>query len=72
MSSKRTNVPLWKNYDVVSQFKSGNNTTVAKLARDFEISRTTLISISKNKDKVISDFKAGRSSENQTEAVASL
>ena len=36
---------------------------VAKLARDFEISRTTLISILKNKDKMISDFEAGCSSE---------
>ena len=62
MSSKKTNLPLWK-YDIVSQFKRGNGTTVAKLARDFEISRTTLILILKNRDKIISDFEAGRSSE---------
>ena len=49
--------------DVVSQFKSGNGTNVAKLARDFEISRTTLILILKNKDKIISDFETGLSSE---------
>ena len=63
MSSKRTNLPLRKKYDVVSQFKNGNGTAVAKLAKDFEISRTTLISILKNKDKTISDFDAGRSRE---------
>ena len=70
MSNKRSNLPLWKKYDIVSRFKSGNGTKVANLAREFEVPRTTSISILKNKEKITSDFKAGRSSEIKPEADA--
>ena len=48
---------------MVSPFQSENSATVAKLARDYKISRTTLISSLKNYDKLISDFKEGHKSE---------
>jgi len=39
MSNKRSNVPLWKKYNVVVSFSGENCTKVAKLAKDFDIPR---------------------------------
>ena len=63
MLSNRRSLPLWKKYEIVSKFNSGNATNVTKLAREFEIPRQTLQSILQNKDKIISDFEAGHNSE---------
>ena len=60
MSIQRSYLPLWKKYDIIVQFNTRNNTNVAKLARELKIPRTTLTSILKNKDTIISDFEAGR------------
>jgi len=43
-------------YDTVVSFNSENGMKVAKLPRDFDISRTTLTIPLKNKDKIISLF----------------
>ena len=59
---QNTSHPSRKEYGIVSQFKIRNSMTVAKLARDFETTRTDLILISKNKDNIISDFEAWLSS----------
>jgi len=49
--SKKSNIPLWKKYDIVVSFNSENGTKVAKIARDFNIPTTTLTTVLKNKDK---------------------
>ena len=58
MSNKRTSLPLWKNYEVNKR----NDTPVSMLAKELEISKTSLIIILKNKEKIIEDFEAGCSS----------
>ena len=62
MSNKRTTLPLWKKYDIGNEVNRRNNTPVSMLANELEISRTSLITILKNKEKIIEDFEAGYSS----------
>ena len=62
MSNKRTSSPLWKKYDIGNEVNRRNDTTVSMLAKELEISRTSLITILKNKEKIIEDFEAGCSS----------
>ena len=60
MSNKRTSLPLWKKYDIVNEVNRRNDTPVSMLAKKLEISRTSLITILKNKGKIIiKDFEAG-------------
>ena len=63
MLSKRKSFSLWKKFENVSKFNNGNATNVTKLAKEFEIPRQTLESILKNKEKIISEYEAGRNSE---------
>ena len=56
LSDKRSSIPLWKKYDIVVSFNMENGTEVAKLARDFDILRTTLTATLKIKYKIISHF----------------
>ena len=62
MSNKRTSLPLWKKYDIVNELNRRNNTPVSMLAKELEILRTSLITILKNKEKIIEDYEAGCSS----------
>ena len=62
MSNKRTSLPLWKKYDIVNEVNRRNDTPMSMLAKELEISRTSLITILKNKEKIIEDFEAGCSS----------
>ena len=62
MSNKKTSLPLWKKYDIVNEVNRRNDTPVSMLAKELEISRTFLIAILKNKEKIIEDFEAGYSS----------
>ena len=62
MSNKRSCLPLWNKYDNVVSINSLNGTKVAKLARGFDNSTTTLTTVLKNNGKIISDYEAGRSS----------
>ena len=59
MSNKITSLPLWKKYDIVNEVNRRNDTMLAK---ELEILRTSLITILKNKEKIIKDFEAGCSS----------
>ena len=59
MSDKRTSLPLWKKYDIVNEVNRRNDMPVSMLAKELEISRTSLVTILKNKEKVIEDFEAG-------------
>ena len=61
MSNKRTSLPLWKKYDIVNEVNR-NDTPVSMLAKELEILRTSLITILKNKEKIIEDFEASCSS----------
>ena len=56
MSNKKTSLPLWKKYEVNRR----NDSPVSMLAKELEISRTSLIPILKNKEKIIEDFEALR------------
>ena len=60
---KRRNFPLWKKYEIVSRFNSGKVKNVSQLAKEYEIPRSSLQTILSNKDKVISEFEAGRNAE---------
>ena len=62
MFKKRTSLPLWKKYDIVNEVNRRNDTPVSMLAKELEISRASLITILKNKKKIIEDFEAGCSS----------
>ena len=62
MSNKRTSLPLWKKYDIVNEVNRRNDTPVSMLAKELGISRTFLITILKNKEKIIEDLEAGCSS----------
>ena len=62
MSNKRTSLPFCKEYDIVNEMNRRNDTPVSMLAKELEISRTSLITILKNKKKIIEDFKVGCSS----------
>ena len=62
MSNKRTSLPLRKKYDIVNEVNRRNDTPVSMLAKELEISRTSLITILKNKEKIIEDFEASCSS----------
>ena len=62
MSYRKTSLPLWKKYEIVNEVNRRNDTPVSMLAKDLEISRTFLITILKNKEKIIEDFEAGYSS----------
>ena len=62
MSNIRTSLPLWKKYDIVNEVNRRNDTPVSMLSKELEISRTSLITILKNKEKIIEDFEAGCSS----------
>ena len=59
MSNKRTSLQLWKKYDIVNEVNRRNDTPVSMLAKELEILRTSLITILKNKEKIIEDFEAG-------------
>ena len=60
---KRRNFLLWKKYEIVSRFNSGKIKNVSQLAKEYEIPRSSLQTILSNKDKVISEFEAGRNAE---------
>ena len=62
MFKKRTSLPFWKKYEIVNEANRRNDTPVSMLAKELEISRTSLITILKNKEKIIEDFEAGYSS----------
>ena len=62
MSNKRTSLPLWKKYNIVNEVNRRNDTPVSMLAKELEISSTSLITILKNKEKIIEDFEVGCSS----------
>ena len=62
MSNKRTSLPLWKKYDIVNKVNRRNDAPVLMLAKKLEILRTSLITILKNKEKLIEDFEASCSS----------
>ena len=62
MSNKKTSLPLWKKYDIVNEVNRRNDTAVSMFAKELEISRTSLITILKNKEKIFEDFEAGCSS----------
>ena len=62
MSNKRTSLPLWKKYEIFNEVNRRNDTPVSMLAKELEISRTSLITILKNKKKIIEDFEASCSS----------
>ena len=49
MSNKRTSLPLWKKYDIVNEVNRRNDMPVSMLAKGLKISRTSLITILKNK-----------------------
>ena len=59
ISEKRTSLLLWKKYGIVNEVNRRNDTPVSMLAKGIEISRTSLITILKNKEKIIEDFEAG-------------
>ena len=61
MSNKRTSLPLWKKYDIVNEASRRNDTPVSMLAKELEIP-TFLITILKNKEKIIEDIEASCSS----------
>ena len=62
MSNKKTSLSLWKKYDLIHEVNRRNDMPVSMLAKELEISRTSLITILKNKEKIIEDFEAGCSS----------
>ena len=62
MSNKRTSLPLQKKYDIANEVNRRNDMPVSMLAKELEISRTSLITILKNKKKIIEDFEADCSS----------
>ena len=62
MSNKKTSLLLWKKYDIIKEVNRRNDTAVSMLAKKLEISKTSLITILKNKEKIIKDFEAGCSS----------
>ena len=49
-------------YDIVNEVNRKNDTPVSMLAKELEISKTSLTTILKNKEKIIEDFEAGCSS----------
>ena len=51
MSNKRTSFPLWKKYDIINKVNRRNDRPVSMLAKELEISRTSLITILKNKKR---------------------
>ena len=51
-----------KKYDIVNEINRKIDTPVSMLAKELEISRTSLITILKNKEKIIEDFEADCSS----------
>ena len=65
MSNKRISLLLWKKYDIVNEVNRRNATPVSMLAKKLEILRTSLITILKNKEKIIKDFEAGYSSKSK-------
>ena len=58
MSKKRISLLLWKKYEIVNEVNRKNDMSMSMLAKELEISRTSLL---KNK-KIIKDFEAGCSS----------
>ena len=62
MSKKKRSLPLWKKYDIVNEMNWKNDKLMSMLAKELEISKTSLITILKNKEKIIEDFEAGCSS----------
>ena len=62
MSNKRASLPLWKKYDIVNEVNRRNDKPVSMLTKELEISRASLITILKNKEKIIKNFEAGCSS----------
>ena len=59
MSNKRTLLPLWKKYDIVNNVNRRNDTPASMLAKELGISITSLITILKDKEKIIKDFEEG-------------
>ena len=51
-----------KKYDIVNEVNRRNDTPVSMLAKELEISKTSLVTILKNKEKIIEEFEAGCSS----------
>ena len=47
-----------KKYDIVNEVNRRNDTPVSMLAKELEISKTSLMTILKNKQKIIEDFEA--------------
>ena len=63
MPNKRRNFTLWKKYEILTRFNSGKTKNLSQLAKEFEISRSSSKTILNNKDRVISEFEAGRNAE---------
>ena len=55
-------ITVMEKNDIVNEVNRRNDTPVSMLAEELEISRTSLITILKNKEKIIEDFVAGCSS----------
>jgi len=56
LSNRKSSSLLWKKYDIVVSLNTENKTKVAKLTKDFDIPKTTMTTVLKNKDKMISHF----------------
>ena len=57
MPNKQRNFSLWKKYKIVNQINSGTN--VLKLTKELKISRSSMQTILRNKNKIICEFESG-------------
>jgi len=53
---KRSNIPLWKKYDIIVSLNGENGTKVGKIVKDLDLPTMMLTKVSKNKNKIISHF----------------
>ena len=60
--AKYVSLPLIRKYEIACKLREENVNT-SKLAIDLGVPRTTLINLRKSKDKIVSEFKAGRTCE---------
>ena len=60
--AKYVSLPLKRKYEIACKL-SEENVNMSKLAIDLGVPRTTLINLRKSKDKIISEFEAGRNCE---------
>ena len=69
MSNKRSkyiSLSLQTKYEIACKF-SQENVNMSRLAKDLNIPRTTLNTLSKQKEKIISKFEAGRNAKMKRE-----